>query len=509
MTAAADPLPRERPQQAPAVLEFAALAAYEWMATPAWVYDGHEYRHWWGNAAALRFWRAASLEEFCARSYADSTDSSKSRVQLAMQAHARGEITTERWTLYPRGVPLNIELQGTGIRLPNGRVAVLYMAAEVPAVEPAVLRGIEAMQHTDVMIAVHRLDGEALLRNTSAQLAFGAPPPTPGNGFVAMFADPSQGEAALARNRRGEVVSLDIELLSPAGPRWCRLLSQPVLDPVTGERVVQVSAADISSLMRVRHELAAALRQAEGAVEAKNRFLRTMSHELRTPINGMLGMVQLLSDTQLDEQQRRWVETLFRSTQALHTVVSDVLELARLDAGGLTLQHKAFVPRNELGAALLLLEPEAQRKGLGFQCSFDDGLNEPLVADLHRIRQVLFHLVANAIKFTPKGSVKVHFGLEADAGSARLLISVCDSGIGIAADQIERIFEPFTQVEAGSARRFGGSGLGLTLVRRIVDLMGGSVRVRSEPGAGACFDLALPVRLLGDAPWPVTGPAPL
>jgi signal transduction histidine kinase len=509
MVDSTEPLPRERPLQAPALLDFSALAAYEWMSTPAWVYDLQEFRHHWGNAAALRFWRATDLAEFCSRSYADSSDASKARVRLSMQAHARGEVTSERWTLYPAGVPMNIELQGTGIQLPDGRLAVLYLAQDMAAIDPPVLRAIEAMQHTDVLIAVHRMDGEAVLRNTAAQLAFGTLQEAGvGNSFVQMFVNRDMGEAALARVRRGDAVQLDIEMRTLNGSRWCRFRAQPVWDPVTGDRAAQVTASDISSLIQTRLELAEALKAAEGAVDAKNRFLRTMSHELRTPINGMLGMVQLLADTTLDEQQQRWVQTLFRSTQSLHLVVSDVLELARLDAGGTNLQPRSFAPRNELRAALTLLEPEAQRKGLMFECGFDPSLDEPLVADLQRIRQLLFYLVANAIKFTPKGSVRVHFGLvqPEDAG-VRLKLTVSDTGIGIAPDQLERIFEPFTQVEADSARRFGGSGLGLTLVRRIVDLMAGDIRVHSAPGMGSSFEIELPVQLAAD--YSLSRPAPL
>jgi signal transduction histidine kinase len=468
------------------MLDFSCLPAYEWMSIPAWVHDGLECRHWWANPAGLRFWLSPSVEELVGRSYADTTASTKARLQLAMEAHARGETTIERWTLY----------QGTGIRLPNGRAGILYMAELAMQVEPNVVRGVEAMQHATVLVAVHRLcDGAGLLRNTAAALAFGAlAGQEPGTLFAAMFADANQAAAILDHVARGGTFKAELQLRFIAGPVWCQFEARPAWDPVTGDAVVQVNATDISTLMETRLALEQARERAEAAGQAKAQFLRNMSHELRTPINGMLPMLHLLRRSGLDSRQFRWVDILSRAAHGLATLLADVLELANLDFRAESVQPVLFNPREALAEALMAFTAEAESRQIALEWTFSAALREPVYADLRRVRQVLLNLVSNAIKFTQRGSVKVTVEQVSGAtGPGALRIEVLDTGFGMSPAELQIIYEPFTQVDGTSTRRVGGCGIGLTMVRRILQMLGGVIEVTSAPGVGSCFVVTIPL----------------
>jgi signal transduction histidine kinase len=480
----------------PSLLDFSCLPAYEWLSIPAWVYDGHEHRHWWANPAGLRFWRSPDIEELNSRSYADSSEASKARIQLAMQAHARGETTIERWTLYPKGVPSNIILQGTSIRLPSGRVGILYMAELAMQVEPNVVRGIEAMQHATVLVAVHRLyDGAGLLRNTAAALAFGALiEHASGRDFTSMFGHPQQAAEVLAQVAQGGTYRAELQLQFTTGPTWCHFEARPARDPVTGDAVVQINATDISALVEARLALELARSRAEAAGEAKAQFLRNMSHELRTPINGMLPMLHLLGRSGLDSRQLRWVDILSRSARGLAALLSDVLELAHLDARAESLQPVLFHPREALAEALMAFTAESESKQLAFEWSFSDGLREPVYTDLRRVRQVLLNLVSNAIKFTHQGSVQVRIEHGALAsGQACLRLEVRDTGVGMTAAELDIIYEPFTQVDGSRTRTASGVGIGLTMVRRVLDILDGTIELGSTPGVGTRCLVSVPL----------------
>lgn len=474
-------------------LDFTCLASYEWVSIPAWVYDPHEYRHWWANDAGLQFWRSPSVEDLCTRSYADSSVASKARIQLAMEAHARGETTCERWTLYPRDVPSSIVLQGTAIRLPSGHVGVLYMAELAMQVEPNVIRAIEALQHATVLVAIHdQANGQVLFRNTAAAMAFDTS--APGNAFANMFFDASLSPHVLARVVGGETFAADIKLQTINGPVWHRFEARPARDPVTGNPAVQVNATDISRLLEMQQALSAAQLRAEAASASKSQFLRNTSHELMTPINGMLPVLHMLARGPLEVRQQRWVDVVLKSTQALTVVLSDILELARLDHHGDTPQPVVFDPRRELAAAILPFSVEADRKGIKFSWAFDPGVKALVIGDARRIRQVVLNLVANAVKFTERGEVRVSFAEITHPGAKdHLCLRVSDTGIGISEADLATIHQPFSQVDGTMTRKQGGCGIGLTIVHRVLEILEGTISVKSQPGIGSEFSVSIPV----------------
>jgi PAS domain S-box-containing protein len=261
------------------------------------------------------------------------------------------------------------------------------------------------------------------------------------------------------------------------------------------------SLRDVTNLRASELELESSLTQArqlaeaaQGATRAKSAFLATMSHEIRTPLNGVLGMLSLLLDTPLSDEQREFAETARASGEGLLTIINDVLDFSKIEAGKLTIEPIPFDLRVTTEDVAAMLAPKAEEKGFEIVLAYDVGAPWRLVGDPGRIRQVLTNLVGNAIKFTPAGSVRVEVrALEVEEREARLRIDVIDTGIGITREQLPLLFQTFSQADASTTRLFGGTGLGLAISKQLVELMGGEIGVESEPGAGSRFWFALPL----------------
>jgi signal transduction histidine kinase/CheY-like chemotaxis protein/HPt (histidine-containing phosphotransfer) domain-containing protein len=248
----------------------------------------------------------------------------------------------------------------------------------------------------------------------------------------------------------------------------------------------------VGAFNTVAHRLREEWRRAEAATRAKSEFLAVMSHEIRTPMNGVLGMAHLLLDTPLADAQRRQVETLRDSGEALLTILNDILDFSKMEAGRLELAAEDFDLRRVVASVAALLTPRAREKGLLLRASVAPGMPTALRGDAGRLRQVLLNLVGNAIKFTDTG--EVHLDVVPDGPPdtrVPLRLTVRDTGIGIPLEAQARLFQEFTQVDASATRRFGGTGLGLAICRRLVLAMGGDIGVESRPGAGATFTVTL------------------
>jgi CheY-like chemotaxis protein len=213
-----------------------------------------------------------------------------------------------------------------------------------------------------------------------------------------------------------------------------------------------------------------------------------MSHEVRTPMNGIIGMVGLLLDTPMNEQQAEYARTIKTSAEALLTVINDVLDFSKIEAGKLDVELVEFELTPVLRSAVALLEERALAKGLGLAWNVAPGIPESLRGDPYRVRQVLLNLIGNAVKFTDRGEIAVRVQVEEDGDdSMRLRFAVTDTGIGIPEDVQGNLFNAFIQGDSSTTRRFGGTGLGLAISKQLVELMGGTVGVRSAPGRGSTF----------------------
>ena len=238
--------------------------------------------------------------------------------------------------------------------------------------------------------------------------------------------------------------------------------------------------------------LEAAVTAAENASAARATFLATMSHELREPMNGVLGMARLLRETSLDDEQRAYVEAVVGSAEALISIINDILDLSRIDAGRMEIAEVDFALRPFFARLAVLLESRAARKGIDFRIELPDALPAIVHGDPGRIRQMLINLAGNAIKFTSQGEVVITVGTpRIEATDVHLEISIRDTGAGIPADVQSRLFSAYAQADANTPRVYGGSGLGLTIAQRLANAMNGQIAVESDGIRGSRFDLSI------------------
>ncbi len=347
---------------------------------------------------------------------------------------------------------------------------------------------------------IHR-DGRILMINRAAAAASGVTEPDKMNGMdVFAFVPEAQREAARKHlvsawaNGPGAIVSAEFRIGLPEGRQ--RLLETSTVPVVLADGpALFTMLRDVTKAREASAALAAAKEQAESSSRAKSQFLANMSHEIRTPLNGVLGMADLLGGTPLSAEQRRYCEAIAASGRSLRDLLGGVLDLAKIEAGKMALEEEDFDLSHLLGDLVSIYRELSVSRGNAFEAKLELEGRDRLRGDSLRIRQVLGNLLGNAAKFTDRG--RIQFGarlLDRLPGDVRtwVLFTVEDTGIGMSDETLAKLFQPFSQADSSTTRRYGGTGLGLAIARNLVELMGGKLEVETTPGAGSKFSVRLP-----------------
>ena len=294
----------------------------------------------------------------------------------------------------------------------------------------------------------------------------------------------------------GDLFRAEFRLPGKDGWRWMRTRGRVIETDGGALRMIGVTQ-DVTRRREAEDELRRAIQHAESASEAKSQFLANMSHEIRTPLNGVVGMLELLTETSLGPQQQRMAQAATRSSEALLGVINNILDLSKIEANRLELEALPFDITRLTEDVIAMLADSASRKHIELACRIAPSVPMAVIGDPNRVRQVLLNLVANAVKFTERGEVEVCLERlpHEPADVARLRFSVRDTGIGLSPDETDRLFQPFSQADMSTSRRFGGTGLGLAISQQLVELMAGSLEVESKPDVGSTFsfEVSLPI----------------
>ena len=291
----------------------------------------------------------------------------------------------------------------------------------------------------------------------------------------------------------GFVESFEAPLTTDYGEFFWALISGQMIE-IEGQRCVLAGVTDITDRKNAEEALNEAKTEAEAATQSKSLFLATMSHEIRTPMNGVLGMLEMLTRSPLNGEQREMVDVIGQSASSLLTIIDDILDMSKIEAGKLQLDYIPLSLRNLVEVAVQLAAPRAREKELELAWWVDPGLPDQVLCDPVRLRQILLNLLTNAVKFTERGTVVVRVSAaEIQPQAALARFEVVDTGIGLSPDQAGSLFTAFVQAEGSTTRRFGGTGLGLSICRRLAEMMGGQIGVDSELGVGSTFWFELPL----------------
>jgi two-component system, sensor histidine kinase and response regulator len=423
--------------------------------------------------------------------------------------------------LLARAWGLGLAAMAGGVALGLAAASVLWRrtagtgpAARDPLFERRYLRSvIDGIPH---FIFARDRSGRFTLVNRSVAAFYGRPvEEIEGRHVLDIHPDREQARLWLEEDRatlaRGEMWSLPVIETTQANGEsiWIAAIKKPLPTEAGGEPQVLGVSIDISEQVRAERAMVAAREAAEASNRAKSAFLANMSHEIRTPMNSVIGIADLLSEMHPTPRQRRYLEMISVSGSTLLSLINDILDLSKIEAGQLELDPVATDLHELADEVTGLIAFAAQRSGLELICRLAPGVPRLVLVDPGRLRQVLTNLLNNAVKFTQRGHVYLNIEpVGVREAAVDLRFEIIDTGIGIPADARDRIFEKFTQAEAGTTRRFGGTGLGLAISRQLVETMGGAIDVRSAPGEGSTFSFTLPVPVLAEAAAPAVATDP-
>jgi PAS domain S-box-containing protein len=464
----------------------------------------------WNHQAELTFgW---TVDEALGRSardlFAPGSESDAEQLwQLLRASSDATPIRREMWALHRAGHRFPVEVTAWSFAGATGRVFNAFVKDVTNRKRTRELEGRLAaiVQHSDD--AIVGLDADATITswNRGAERMYGYSAEEAIGGTTAILTPwmPSTYRAPVLLDVGRGIPMRDYET-EVQRKDGAHIMVSVNASPIVDENgtVVGISsvARDITSRKRAEQELADARDQAVEAARLKTEFLANMSHEIRTPMNAVIGMIQILLETTLTPEQREYAEIVRKSGTAMLEIIDDILDFSKVESGKMRLATVELTVQGVVEEVAEMLAPRAHEKGLELTTLVDPALSNVVRGDPGRLRQVLLNLVGNAVKFTESGEVAVRAWVTGeegpssadsgggdDHGVVEVRFEVADTGIGIPPDEAGRLFDPFYQVDASASRRHGGTGLGLAISRRLVETMGGTIGVRSEPGVGSCF----------------------
>ena len=464
-----------------------APALLDAVETAYWVYGFDAGRIVWANRSALRLWDAETLLALRERELMEEMSVS---VRTRLEQHREDfELDPDReirefWTLYPDGAPFRVRATLRRFDLDDGAIGMLVEARAEDQTEPTTIRSADALLHTQVITALFDADGCELYANPAFRETFG-----PGrHRFGADFLHSADSERFRRGVRDAGRHRATARVRTVVGERWHDIQAIRCRDAVTGDGAFLISAFDVTEARDQQYRLAEALDAARAADLSKSQFLATMSHEMRTPLNGVLGMASILGSSDLTDTQRRALDVISSSGAHMLEMVEDMLDIVSLDAQTLRLHPSRYDPELLVRTAAEAMRPNADRKGLTITVDTQRLRSGVYIHDASRLRQILGHLLSNAVKFTDAGSIAARVRSEIDeTGSARLRFEVCDTGPGVPIEERSRIFERFHQLDASATRQHGGTGLGLAICKELVALWGGRIGVACGDQGGSVF----------------------
>jgi len=407
-----------------------------------------------------------------------------------------------RW-LYARSKSVSRSANGTPLRIIGTLqdITARKLAEHALRESQAAARKLSLVaSKTDNLVVIARPDGTIEWVNESFERALEYPlieiaGKNPTSFMVGPETNPRTVRRIKAAMIHGRGISTEIINYSKSGKKYhLQLEIQPVRNEAGLLENFIAVMADITSRVETEHYLRRAKAEADAASRAKSDFLASMSHEIRTPMNGVIGMTSLLLDTKLSHDQRDFVSTIRSSGESLLTIINDILDFSKIESGKLDLECLPFELSICVEEAFDLFSMAAATKKIELAYHIDDAVPSWIVGDVTRLRQVLVNLVNNAVKFTPAGSISITATRisapdtnPSVSGPVTIEFAVADTGIGIPADRLNRLFRPFSQVDSSTTRKYGGTGLGLAICHRLCGLMGGGINVASKPGEGSTF----------------------